>query len=186
MEKKKETKKRKIWERWKAKPIIDTKNKTLKEKQEIVQELSKDLPEEIEKKKHNPKWWRPPVMTSSVIDKLKLCFSVWMTDEQSCYFCQISTDVLYKYQREHPEFIKEKDILKESITMQARVNIWRSIKNWNVTDSWQWVKIKDSSFTPKLQVNWNISSDMSEEDQEMYNKILKNNLSAWWNKEMKK
>jgi wyosine [tRNA(Phe)-imidazoG37] synthetase (radical SAM superfamily) len=62
-------------------------------------------------------------MTASVVDKLKLCFSVGMNDEQSCYFCQISTDALYKYQRGHKEFIKEKEVLKESITMQARVNI---------------------------------------------------------------
>ncbi len=155
MEKKKETKKevkKKPGQRWKAKAIINPKDKTLKEKENIVKELEKDLPKEIEKNKKNPKWWRPTVMTPHKLDKLKLCFSVWMTDEQTCYFCQISTDVLYKYQRENPEFIKEKNILKESITMQARVNVWRSIKNWNVTDSWKWLEKKDWEFTNTLKV----------------------------------
>lgn len=164
MEEKKETKK-KPWQRWKAKPLVNLKSKTLKEKVSIVKELEKKLPEEDKKsikKKSNPKWWRPTVMTPRVVDKLKLCFSVWMSDEQACYFCEISTDALYKYQRENPKFIKEKAILKESITMQARVNIWRSIKAWSVGDSWKWVEKKDPSFQNVIKIEWDLNvSDKS-------------------------
>ncbi len=182
---KKETKK-KVWERWKAKSIIDPKKDiSLKDKQNIVNELVKQLPQE--KEKTNKKTTgRPEVITEATLQKLKLCFAVWMTDSQACYFCWIWERSLYYYQEKHPEFLQEKDVLKESITMQARVNIWRSIKAWNVADSWKWVERKDSSFTPKLQVNGSISSDMSEEDKEMYDKILQNNLLLWWKKEMKK
>jgi len=152
---KKEVNKKKSGQRWKAKPIINVNKISLKDKENFVKDLEKKLPEEQTNKIDNKgknKWWRPTVMTERVIDKLKLCFSVGMTDEQACYFCKISTDVLYKYQRETPEFIKEKGILKESITMQSRVNIWRSIKSWSVWDSWKWLEKKDPSFIPKSEV----------------------------------
>lgn len=111
--------------RWKAKPIVDTKKFPLKNKEKIVSEISKNIWKKSPQKTKN-NVWRPTKMTDSILDKLRLCFSVGMTDEQACYFCQISTDVLYKYQRSNFEFIKEKGVLKESITMQARVNVWRS------------------------------------------------------------
>ncbi len=162
---KKETLKKKQGGRGKAKPIIDTKKKTLNEKIEVVKALEKDLPKnQKESTKKNtrkttkPKGGRPPVITQSVLDKLKLCFSVSLTDEEACYFCWISTDALYKYQRENPEFIKEKKILKDSITMQSKVNIWWSIKKWNVQDSKWWLEKKDKDFINKwvveVESNW--------------------------------
>jgi len=46
-----------------------------------------------------------------------------MTDEQACYFSQISPSKLYQHQQENPEFLEEKEILKNSISLQARLNI---------------------------------------------------------------
>lgn len=167
---KKEIQKKKQGERGKAK-AIPIKDNSLENKVKIVKELEKELPKNNEEKDN--KWpGRRTVMTQSAIDKLKLCFSVGMTDEQSCYFCQISTDALYKYQRENPEFIKEKEILKESITMQARVNVWRSIKTWNVWDSWKWLEKKDSSFIPKMQFAWDIKVEMTETQKKKEQKLL--------------
>lgn len=169
MEKKKETKKNKIWERWKAKAIINPKDKTLKEKENIVKEMEKDLPEEQVKIKDKKKSWRPEVINNSTLQKLKLCFSVWMTDSQACYFCWIWERSLYYYQEKHPEFLQEKDVLKESITMQARVNVWRSIKNWNVVDSWKWLEKKDSEFKNVLKVEWELN--VSPKAQKLINKL---------------
>jgi hypothetical protein len=65
---------------------------------------------------------RPAKMTPRTIQKLKLCFAVGMTDLQACYFSEVSKSTLYEYQRENPDFLEEKEILKESITLQARSN----------------------------------------------------------------
>lgn len=176
---KKETKKKKHWERWKAKSIINIKNKSLKEKINVVKKLEKELPKEDEKEEKN-KWWRPEVITPAVVSKLKLCFSVWMTDEQACYFCWITKTPFYEYQKKNPKFKEEKEILKESITMQARVNVWKSIKNWNVTDSWRWLEKKDNSFIPKMQVGWEFKIEMTEEQKKKESKLLNKMKSFLW------
>lgn len=185
MVEKKETK-RKLWERGKAIPIIDVKTRSLEEKEARVNEMIKTLPQEEKKEKEKNKWGRPKVMTANTLQKIKLCFAVGMTDTQACYFCWISERALYDYQKKSPKFMQEKDVLKESITMQARVNVWRSIKSWSVTDSWRWLEKKDLSFIPKLQVWAEITTQMSEEDRKMYDKILQNNLLSWANKKQQK
>gem|GEM_PF-5520788 len=65
----------------------------------------KDIPE---KKKKSKKGGRPPVMDKNTLEKLKVCFSVGMTNEQACYFCGIHDSTLYKFQRNNEEFKKEK------------------------------------------------------------------------------
>lgn len=176
--------KKKPGQRWKAKPVVDVKKKTLKEKTDIVEDLSSKLPEEKEEKNSN---WSKKVMNIATLQKLKLCFAVWMTDSQACYFCWISERSLYKYQKENPEFLQEKDVLKESITMQARVNVWRSIKSGSVWDSWKWLEKKDASFIPKLNLSWTVQTEMSPEDKKMYDKILQANKALFkWKKEIKK
>jgi len=163
--------KKTVWQRWKAKPIIDVKKKSLKDKQERVDDIVENLPKEI-KKKEEKKWGRPTVMTKSVLDKLKTCFAVGMTDEQACYHCDISTDVLYKYQRKNPEFIKKKNVLKESITLHARVNIWKAIKSWSVQDSWQRVKIKDKDFMPKFKFEWEFKRVLTEDEKKFFRSLI--------------
>lgn len=161
--------KKKQGQRWKAKPIVNVKKKTLNDKVKIVKDLQKELPKEKEWKE----MWAPKKMTWTTIQTLKLCFSVGMTDEQACYFSKISTSSLYAYQKEHPDFLEEKEILKESIAMQARVNVWRSIKNWNVWDSWKWLEKKDKSFVPKLEVGWEVKINLTEEQKKKEETLLK-------------
>lgn len=176
MANKKETKKR-HWERWKAKPIIDIKNQDLESKVEIVEELEKELPEWNDNLNSN---WSKKAISESVLQKLKLCFAVWMTDKQACYFCWISERSLYYYQEKNPDFLQEKEILKESVTMQARVNIWRSIKSWNVWDSWKRVTLRDPAFTPKLNVWWEVKTTITKEQKEKEQKLLNKMKGFLW------
>jgi hypothetical protein len=48
--------------------------------------------------------------------------------------------------------MQEKKILKENISLQARVNIGRSIKSGSVQDSWKWLEKKDKDFVPKFKL----------------------------------
>lgn len=155
--------------RWKAKPIIDVKGISLEEKQKTVEYLIGQLPEELrdemwtiakEDEEKKKKWimWRPIKMTQLIVQKLKLCFSVGLNVRQACYFSWISKSWFYEYVKNNPDLLDEISILRESITMQARVNIWKSIKSWNVFDSWKWLEHKDSEFKNKMSidVNWSI------------------------------
>lgn len=149
---------------------------SLKQKESVVEDISNKLPAEEEKNLN--KWmWRPPIMTDMTLQKLKLCFAVGMTDEQACYFSQISTSKLYQHQQENPDFLEEKEILKNSISLQARLNIWANIKKWDSADSKWWLTMRDKDFTNKLQLQWWSPLTLSEEDKVIYEKILKNNIS---------
>jgi len=146
----------------------------LKDKQKTVKVTEKDIPKE----ENNWNIWagRPKKMTDHTIQKLKLCFAVGMTDLQASYFCWISKSSLYLYQSENPEFLEEKEILKDSISMQARLNIWWNIKSWDTADSKWWLTMKDKDFMNKLQLHQWSPLTLSEEDKVIYEKILKNNL----------
>lgn len=146
---------------------------TLKKKAEIVKEIEKQLPKEEKTEKKGA--WRLTKMTDHNLQKLKLYFSVGMTDVQACYFCGISESTLYEYQQNNPEFLEEKWILKDSISLQARLNVWWSVKKWDIADSKWWLMVKDKDFMNKLQLhNWD-KPIMSEEDKVRYNQIIENN-----------
>jgi len=151
---------------------------TLKQKEETVKEIVKELPKEDENiKDEEKKWrWRPVVMTDVTLQKLKLCFAVGMTDEQACYFSQISPSKLYHHQQLNTDFLEEKEILKDSISLQARLNIWSNIKKWDTADSKWWLTMKDKDFMNKLQLQWWSALMLSPEDKVIYEQILKNNL----------
>lgn len=150
---------------------------TLKQKESVVEDIANKLP--VWEEKNLNKWmWRPPIMTDMTLQKLKLCFAVGMTDQQACYFSQISTSKLYQYQQENPDFLEEKEVLKDSISLQARLNIWANIKKWDSADSKWWLTMRDKDFTNKLQLQWWSPLTLSEEDKVIYEKILKNNIGS--------
>lgn len=181
-------------QRWKAKPIKSVKkiDSKLKEKtaEEIIKKPIKKTTKKPTKKpvkKEPKKIWAPVKINYATLQKLKICFAVWMTDEEACYFCQISTSTLYNFQKENPDFLEEKDILKKNINLQAKLNIWTAIKNKSVADSWKRLEKKDPEFSNKTKIDLNFQWELTEEDKEMYNLILeKNKKLLIWNKETKK
>lgn len=127
--------------------------------------------------------WRKFVMTDAVLQQLKLYFAVWFSDEKACYYAKISTSSFYAYQKEHPELLEEKMILKESITDQAKIVVWKSVKQWNVADAKWRLERKDpgnfSTRTNLVNATETAALERSEEDNEMYNRILLSNFSQW-------
>lgn len=72
---------------------------------------------------------RPTVMTPEVIQKLEEAFMWGCTDREACLNADIAEDTLYKYQRENPEFIKRKDMLKDTPIRLARESVVRGMKS---------------------------------------------------------
>lgn len=70
---------------------------------------------------------RPPVMTKETIAKLEYAFSMGLPDEQACLYAEIDPATLYRYQERNPDFCDRKVILKQSITMRARLNVAKEI-----------------------------------------------------------
>lgn len=95
---------------------------------------------------------RPPVMTKETLQKLERAFSMGLPDEQSCLYADIAPQTLYNYQNKHPEFLERKKLLKQNITMHARLNIATMIQAWSAEDSWKWLERKERwEFAPKEQ-----------------------------------
>lgn len=91
-------------------------------------------------------------MTAVALQKLKHAFSMGLPDEQACLYAEIAPSTLYNYQNKHPEFLERKKLLKQNITMHARLNIAERVQLWSAEDSWKWLERKErSEFAPKEQ-----------------------------------
>jgi hypothetical protein len=70
---------------------------------------------------------RPTVMTPETISKLEEVFAIGGTDQEACFYANISHESLYKYQRENPEFTERKEQLKQKPFLKARQTIVKSL-----------------------------------------------------------
>lgn len=112
---------------------------------------------------------RPTVMTDEVLEKLEYMFSMGATDEMACTLANINTGTLYNYQKENPDFLERKNILKEMTTWQARANVTEKIQEGDVAQSNWWLerKAKDEFSTRTESLNANVEvSNLTEEQKE--------------------
>lgn len=70
---------------------------------------------------------RPSVMTDSVVRKLEKAFACDMTDEEASIYAGISRSTLSKHQKECPEFMDRKTLLKHALSMKAKMVIAQRI-----------------------------------------------------------
>lgn len=70
---------------------------------------------------------RPSVMTQETINKLEQAFAMGCSDREACLFADISTQPLYDYQIEHPEFAERKKLLKSKPIMLARQTVIKAV-----------------------------------------------------------
>lgn len=158
------------------KELLTEKNNSFskKQKRESIEDLKKELPKNNDKKNKENQGWRPEVITSDILQLLEFCFATWMTDEEACYQAKISPRTLYNYQKENEEFLQKKQMLKSSIKLQAKINIWRSIMRWDLDNSKWWLTKMDPEFKDSINIKWELSLDT--EDLEIYQKIINKNL----------
>ena len=63
---------------------------------------------------------RPTVMTESTLQLLRDAFSWGCTDNEACCYADISTSTLYNYCEANPEFLEQKNLLKDMPLLKAR------------------------------------------------------------------
>lgn len=71
---------------------------------------------------------RPTVMTQETVNKLEEVFAIGGTDEEACFYANISRQTLYDYQSKHPEYIDRKEQLKQKPFLKARQTIVKSLE----------------------------------------------------------
>jgi len=55
-----------------------------------------------------------------IVQKLENAFSSGATDEEACFYADISVRTLYYYCEKNPEFMQRKELLKKKLILQAR------------------------------------------------------------------
>ena len=75
---------------------------------------------------------RPTKMTPDTVAKLEMGFLKGLNDTECCHYADISRDVLYDYQKKHPEFVDRKNELKSNTSVKAKLNVAEAIENGDV------------------------------------------------------
>lgn len=70
---------------------------------------------------------RPSIIDEIVLQKLEYAFTMDSTDEEACTFADISPATLYNYQKEHPEFLERKKMLKLWPVLKARQTVVKAL-----------------------------------------------------------
>lgn len=98
----------------------------------------------IYKKKPNGKndTGRPTSMTPETIDKLEAAFSWGCPDTEACIYAGIGLSTLYEYQKEHPEFTKRKELLKDTPNLKARQVLNAAIRQKDKQAAQWWLERK--------------------------------------------
>ena len=70
---------------------------------------------------------RPTKMTSLTLKKLEEAFAFGCSDEEACFYADISRQTLYDYQKICPEFIDRKEALKARPILKARETVVKKL-----------------------------------------------------------
>jgi len=98
-------------------------------------------------------WWRPTVMTESVIGKLEEWFAMWFTDVEACLYADIASSTLYDYIEKHPMFSERKEELKNQPKIQAKINIINKLKEKDTDTSKRYLERKSKDeFSTKQEI----------------------------------
>lgn len=107
----------------------------------------------LAKKDKNP-WWRPELCTKDVVAKLEFAFANSFTDEEACLYAWISKNTLYRYIEKNPEFWNQKELLKKSPNLKAKLNWINKINSNDYTASKDWLERKSrDEFSLKQEID---------------------------------
>ena len=93
---------------------------------------------------------RPTVMTPEVLDKLREAFLMGCTDVEACLYANIGTTPLYEYQKENPEFTKQKEQWKDNPTLLARKTVFENLPD-KQNAQWYLERKAKKEFSPRVE-----------------------------------
>jgi hypothetical protein len=70
-------------------------------------------------------------MTPITVKKLEEAFAIGCSDEEACFYADISKQTLYDYQKLKPEFIDRKEALKAKPVLLARQTMVKNLYDPN-------------------------------------------------------
>lgn len=91
-------------------------------------------------------------MTETTVNKLEEAFLLGCTDEEACYYADISKQTLYTYQDKHPEFVDRKARLKERPFFVARKSVIDSLSGDPELALKYLERKKKKEFSPRTEV----------------------------------
>lgn len=95
---------------------------------------------------------RPKIIDNIVLQKLEQAFTMDMTDLEACLYAGISAGTLYNYQKEKPEFLERKQMLKNSLSLKAKTNVAIKINKGDVQESKWWLeRRRKKEFSPRVE-----------------------------------
>lgn len=95
---------------------------------------------------------RKTVITPEVIQKLEQAFSLGCTDLEACFHAGIGKSTLYDYQKEHPEFLERKEMLKDKLVLQARSVVAENLKKGDKgVATWYLERKKKAEFSTRVE-----------------------------------
>lgn len=96
---------------------------------------------------------RPTEMTKETLLKLESMFSIGASDLEACLMADISPSTLYNFQKQHPEFLERKQMLKEKLVLKARTVIADALnrKDEN-TAKWYLERKKKNEFGTRQEI----------------------------------
>ena len=77
---------------------------------------------------------RPTKMTEKVLKKLEHAFSIGASDEEACFYADITPKTLYNYQKKDPVFLQRKEALKLNPVLQSRQVLVKAIMGERIWD----------------------------------------------------
>ena len=66
-------------------------------------------------------------MTKATLQKLKDAFKIGSSDEEACYYAEISKSTLYTYQKKNKGFLEEKERFKSAPVLKARQTVVKNL-----------------------------------------------------------
>ena len=119
-----------------------------------------------------------------VVSKLKQAFSLGCTDEEACYYAEISQRTLYTYQKKNPKFVHQKELLKSKPVLMAREAVVKNLTKDNPEFSMKFLeRKKKDEFAPHSTVD-NRTGKIIPIDDARANKI-KGAIKNWFREDKK-
>ncbi len=104
---------------------------------------------------------RPTVMDEVAVAKLEDAFAKGCTVTEACLLTDISRNTYYDYIKINPSFSDRVEVLKEKVTLHARMNLAASIAGGDLTDSkWYLERKKRDEFSLKQETAHSGSVDI--------------------------
>lgn len=105
---------------------------------------------------------RPTVMTKEMLDKLEMLFAKGLTDREACLIADINPSTLYNYCNDHPDFLERKELLKEKVKIQAKLNIAEAIEKKDIDNSkWYLERKAKDEFSAKQMIEADLNTEVT-------------------------